>query len=93
MGKAAIIAQFQTKDGRVAGVKVLSGRISQGDQIKLVRDKTEIGSGRILSLRQGKEEVTKVEQGEECGARLSSNLDLRLTDMILSVRVREIKLR
>ncbi len=93
LGKAAIIAQFPTKDGRVAGVKVLSGRISQGDQIKLVRDKTEIGSGRILSLRQGKEEVTKVEQGEECGARLSSNLDFRLTDMILSVRVREIKLR
>lgn len=92
LGRAKIIASFQTNEGRVAGVAVLSGRLTKGDKIKLIRDEVEVGRGRILNLRQGKEDVAKVEQGEECGARLSSNLDFKLADVLLSVKPPEIKL-
>lgn len=92
LGQGKIIAKFQTSDGLIAGIAVLSGKLAKGDKIKLVRSDQEVGVGRITSLKQGKEDVSKIEQGKECGAKLSSNLDFQLTDMILSVKVPEIKL-
>lgn len=92
IGKGRIIAKFETSDGIIAGIAVLSGKLRRGDRIKLIRNEKEIGVGRIINLRQGKENIAEVEQGKECGAKLSSNLDFQLTDMILSVKIPEIKL-
>lgn len=92
LGEGRIIAKFSTSEGAIAGISIVSGKLSKGDKIKLVRGDQEIGTGKILNLKQGKKDISKIEQGKECGAKLSSNLDFQLTDVILSVKLKEIKL-
>lgn len=92
LGTAKIMVVFSTSQGQVAGLSVLSGRLSKGDKVKLSRGDEVLGAGRVLGLKQGKDDVNKVEQGKECGAKLSSNLDFRLGDMLESILVKEIKL-
>ncbi len=92
LGVGKIAAAFTTSDGKVAGIKVVEGKLSQNDRVKLIREDKEISTGRILHLRIGKDDVQKVQQGEECGARLSSNLDFRIGDMLKSIKIPEIKL-
>lgn len=92
-GSAKVIAQFSTSQGNIAGLIVVTGKITKGDQVKLMRGDKEIGQGRILTLRKGKEEVSKVVKDEECGAKLSSKLDFLIGDMILSIKDFDIKLK
>lgn len=92
LGKGKIAAVFSTSEGKIAGVQVLSGRIAKGDRVKLLRSEKEIGEGRVLQLRLGKNDINKAQEGTECGAKLSANLDFLASDMILSVKVSEIKL-
>lgn len=86
LGKAQILALFPYDKKTVAGCKIIEGRIARGDKIRIERERTPIGEARIVSLRQGKEEVGKVESGAECGIILSVQLDFVPSDMILSVR-------
>jgi len=85
LGEAKIIAAFSVKDQHVAGVKVTSGRIARGDKVKIVRIDEEIGRSRIKSLRHGKEDITKAEQGVEAGVVLADNLAFLTGDSIISI--------
>lgn len=85
-GTGKIIAIFEIPQGKIAGVQVISGKISKGDKIKLLRNNKEIGSGRIISLRQEKKDMQEIKEGSQCGAKLSANLDFQTGDMLLSVR-------
>ncbi len=83
-GRGQIIAEFPFEKLRVAGVKVLEGRVARGDQVKVTRGEELVGQARIKSLRVGKEETTKVEVGRECGALLEPQVDFRVGDDIIS---------
>jgi translation initiation factor IF-2 len=85
LGEAKIIAVFPMKQELIAGVKVISGRIARGDQVKIVRENVEIGRARIKSLRHQKEDITKSEQGSDAGLILSHKLDLLTGDAIISI--------
>ena len=85
-GRAKIIAIFPYEGKKVAGCKVLEGRMAKGDKIRVERDEEIIGEARIASIRQGKEDVNKVESASECGILLTSPLDFEPQDVILSVR-------
>lgn len=86
LGKAKVLAIFPYEGKKVAGCKVLEGRIAKGDKVKIERDGQILGEGRIASLRRGKEDITKAEMGSECGILLSASLDFAPSDMLLSVR-------
>lgn len=90
LGEGRIIAIFNTSSGKIAGIKVISGRLAKGALIRLLRGDQVIGQAKINSLKQGKEDVSKVEQGQECGASFSANLDFAVDDMLLSVKIKEI---
>ncbi len=92
LGEGKIVAVFSTSEGKIAGIKIVSGRLAKGDRVKLVRNDEEIAIGRILNIKIGKEDVSKVEHGNECGAKLSSNLDFDTNDMLISTKVAQIKL-
>ncbi|MBI2029077.1 hypothetical protein HYT02_01535, partial [Candidatus Gottesmanbacteria bacterium] len=92
LGIGKIIAVFSTSEGKVAGLNVLAGRLAKGDKVKLLRQDEVIGTGRILNLKQGKNDANKIDSGRECGAKLSSNLDFRPADVLQSILVKEIKL-
>lgn len=86
LGKAKVQAVFPYEHKKVAGSKVLEGRMAKGDKVRVERNKEIIAEGRIVSIRQGKEDIGKVEVGGECGILLSVSLDFEPEDVILSVR-------
>ena len=85
VGKAEILASFPFNDKKVAGCKVVSGRISKGDRLILERDGKEVGTAKAISLRKQKSEVASVGQSEEFGVILAPQLDFKIGDVILSV--------
>ncbi|KKR31438.1 MAG: Translation initiation factor IF-2 [Candidatus Gottesmanbacteria bacterium GW2011_GWC2_39_8] len=85
LGEAQIMARFDMKDGVIAGVKIVSGKISRGDQIKVLRGKVEVGRAKIKSLRHAKDNISHAEPGTEAGLILSNKLDFSVGDSIISI--------
>ena len=86
LGKAEIIDEFAFSKQRIAGCRTLEGRLALGDKVKILRGDQEIGTAKIKSLRQQKENVSKVELGQECGILFEPQLDFKLQDIVISVR-------
>ncbi len=84
LGRGQIIAEFPYEDSRIAGTKVASGRLARGDSIKIMRGEEEIAQVRIKSMRRGKEDVTKVEEGVECGIIFDKKVDFAIQDAIIA---------
>ncbi len=84
LGRGVIIAEFPYEKERILGTKVASGRLAKGDSVRIVRGEEIIGTARIKSVRQGKNEVTKVEVGGECGIFLDKKVDFMLQDGIIA---------
>ncbi|MBI4130747.1 GTP-binding protein [Candidatus Roizmanbacteria bacterium] len=90
IGEAKILQEFAATGGKVAGCQVVEGRIAKGDKVVIIRNGEEIGNARIKSVRQQKEEVTKVEKGKICGVQFAGDVDFRIGDMIQSYTVYEL---
>jgi translation initiation factor IF-2 len=86
VGRAQVLASFPFNDRKVAGCKVLDGRITKGDFLVLTRDAKEIGKGKAASLKKQKLEVASVGQSEEFGVITEPQLDFAIGDVIVSVR-------
>ena len=84
LGKGEIIAEFPYDEKRVAGTRVISGRIAKGDQVKVLREEKEVEKTRVRSLRVGKEDVTKVEEKKECGVMFDKVIDFAVGDVIIA---------
>ena len=82
VGRAQVIAQFpHEKNTRIAGCKILEGRITKNDKLRLVREDKTLGNIRALSLKTQKQEVDKVEQGE-FGIYFEPQLDFKIGDTL-----------
>ncbi|MFI5240932.1 MAG: hypothetical protein ACHQUA_00695, partial [Microgenomates group bacterium] len=86
VGKAQILASFPFNNKKVAGSKVLEGKITKGDTLVLVRADKEIGKARATSLKKQKSEVGIVGQGEEFGVIMEPQLDFEVGDVLVSTR-------
>jgi len=86
LGQAEIIAEFEIKKERVAGCRVIEGKISKKDRLHLKRGLEIVGDTRIKSMKQGRQTVTHSGIGEEFGAILSPSLDFEVGDMLVSYR-------
>ena len=82
-GTATVQATFPFDKSTVFGLRVMDGRVAKGDKIRIIRGETPVGEAQIASLRQGKNVVSKVEKGQECGILISPLLDITIGDMIL----------
>ncbi len=85
LGKAQILETFPFNNKKVAGCKVVEGRINKIDKLLLMREDKELGGTKIASIRKQKQEVSEVRAGEEFGVILEPQLDFKAGDMILSV--------
>ena len=83
-GKAKVLASFPFEKTQVLGIGVSEGRIAKGDKIRLMRKEELIGESTITSVRQGKNSISKIEQGTEGGILISPSLDFRIGDMLIS---------
>ncbi len=85
-GKAKVLASFPFEKTKVLGITVLEGRVAKGDRVRLIRGEEIIGESVVNSVRQGKNQISKIEQGKEGGIILSPLLDFTIGDMILCHR-------
>ncbi len=86
LGRAVILKEFEVKDTRVAGCRVLEGRINRADIVIIKRGEKEIGETGISSMKHQKTEISESKEGEEFGVTFSSPLDFRTGDVLISKR-------
>ena len=85
LGKAEIVASFPFNNRKVAGCKVLTGKIGKTDKLILMRGDKELGKIKAISLKKQKLEISSVGQGEEFGVIFEPQFDFTQGDVILSV--------
>jgi translation initiation factor IF-2 len=82
-GRAEVLQVFKiTKVGQIAGCVVRDGLIKRDNQVRVLRDGTEVWKGKIASLKRVKDDVSEVRQGVECGIDLAGFSDIKAGDII-----------
>ncbi len=86
-GQAQILAEFPYgKNERIAGCRVLEGQITKGPKVKIIRGEEIIGETKIKVLKKVKDEVIRVEKGDECGMMFDPKIDFQIGDLVQSFR-------
>lgn len=83
-GIAKVLASFPYEKTKVMGIKVQEGRIAKNDKLRLVRNDEVIGESHVSSVRIGKDQASKIEEGQEGGIIVSPFLDFTIGDVVLS---------
>lgn len=86
LGKASILASFQGTAEEILGLRVDEGRLRLGDTVRVERGDQIIGESTIATLKRLKEDVKEVGKNQECGATLSTPVDFRPGDVLISYR-------
>ncbi|MGN7294382.1 translation initiation factor IF-2 [Rhizobium sp. SAFR-030] len=91
LGNAEILEVFNiTKTGKVAGCRVIEGKVERGAGVRLLRDNVVIHEGKLKTLKRFKDEVAEVPMGQECGMAFENYEDIRAGDTIECFRVEHI---
>ncbi|MCM1270018.1 MAG: translation initiation factor IF-2 [Ruminococcus flavefaciens] len=75
--------------GMVAGSYVLSGKVTRGCQVRVVRDGIIIADDKIVGLKRFKDDVKEVADGYECGISLEKFSDVKEGDIFETYVVEE----
>ncbi|MBR6394654.1 MAG: translation initiation factor IF-2 [Ruminococcus sp.] len=75
--------------GMVAGSYVLSGKVTRGCQVRVVRDGIIIADDKIAGLKRFKDDVKDVAEGYECGISLEKFSDVKEGDIFETYTVEE----
>ena len=91
LGEAKILEVFDvSKIGKVAGCRVMDGRVERGAHIRLIRDNVVIHEGgRLQTLKRFKDDVSSVVAGQECGMSFDNYDKIRVGDVIECFHVHE----
>jgi translation initiation factor IF-2 len=82
-GRAEIRAVFPiSKQGKIAGVYVMEGKVWRDAQVKILRQNEVICDSRVSSLKRFKEDVAEVSTGLECGLGIEGIVDFQIGDII-----------
>ena len=91
-GRALVLQTFSiSRFGTIAGCRVLSGTISRGNRVHVIRDQTVLNDYDIASLKREKDDAKEVRDGMECGIRLDGFNDVKEGDLLESFRVDQVK--
>ncbi len=83
IGMAKVMMHFSSvKNKYVIGGKVKSGSIKKGARIRILRNETVLSEGNILNLQSGKQSVDSVNEGDEFGAQVQSEVAVQPGDML-----------
>ena len=87
-GSAKILEIFKVSGaGKVAGCKVLDGEILSTSNVRLIRDGAVIYTGKVGSIFREKNQVKKVNNGQECGITIKDYIDIQKGDTIEAFNV------
>ncbi|MDO9555035.1 MAG: translation initiation factor IF-2 [Atribacterota bacterium] len=91
-GQAEVREIFKIpKVGVIAGSYVLSGKLSNNDNVRVIRDGKLIYEGKVSSLKRFKEDVKEVNADFECGIGVEKFNDIKLKDILEFYTFREVK--
>lgn len=85
LGEAQVLAVFPFDNKKIAGCKMLSGKISKIDKLFLKRGEKEEGPISIISMKKGRQEISETKAQEEFGVLLNPQLDFTIGDVLVSV--------
>ncbi len=92
VGRADIKEAFQAgKAGKAAGCMVTEGSIRNDLKARILRDDVIIYEGQIDNLRRFKDDVKKVDAGQECGLTFENYHDFKAGDVIEVYELEEIE--
>ena len=84
-GSLKVLKTFgETKDKKVVGGKVITGRITLGGIVRIIRRDFEIGNGKIVELQINKIKAKEVMEGNDCGVLVESKMDIAPGDVLES---------
>jgi len=83
LGRLKVLAIFRTeKKSMIVGGRVIFGKFETGAKAKVLRDKEEIGRGKITKLQIEEKVVKEVEKGRECGITFQGKAEIKENDII-----------
>ena len=92
VGHAEVKAIFNiSKVGSIAGCKVTNGKVSRGNNVRVIREGSSIFDGKLNSLKRFKDDVKDVQSGFECGIGIESFNDVRIGDILEFYTLEEIR--
>ncbi|GIW67135.1 MAG: hypothetical protein KatS3mg096_003 [Candidatus Parcubacteria bacterium] len=85
-GELEVLATFnQTKGKKTIGGRVLKGKIKLNQKVIILREKEQIGQGKIVSLEKNKVPAEEVSEGELCGLIIETNKEIKEKDIIRAI--------
>lgn len=83
LGRLSVLAVFRSvKNEKIIGGKVTSGKIENGTEARIVREKDTIGEGHISNLQQNKKDVGEVLENFECGLKIGTPTKILIGDSL-----------
>lgn len=83
LGKMKVQAIFRTdKNAQVIGGKMIDGRSEVGVKAEIVRNNELVSSGTISKIKSGREDITTVESGQECGMQYDGEPNIAAGDIL-----------
>jgi translation initiation factor IF-2 len=89
LGKAEVIAIFEMRGEKIAGARVLEGKINRGWPVVIQRDNKIVAETKIASLKQQKQDINEAVVGMEFGVIFAGKVDFAIGDVILSFSLEE----
>ena len=84
-----VLKFFSNQKYQVAGCRMVEGEIHIKDEVRIMRQSNQIGSGKIVELQQAKQKVGIVEEGKEFGMSFDSEVTIAPGDFLEVVEVVE----
>ena len=83
VGSAEVLEIFNvSKAGKVAGSKIVDGKVPSGSKARIIRDGKIIYTSKIATIFREKDQVKEVSVGQECGITIKDYSDFQKKDII-----------
>ena len=89
IGTLKVLKTFgETKGKHIVGGKVITGKITLGSNLKIIRRDFEIGTGKIVELQLNKSKTREVGEGSECGLQVETKIDIAPGDVLEAFEIK-----
>lgn len=83
LGNLKVMAIFRTDKGAMTiGGRIEKGKVIKNALVRVKRNGEEIGKGKISECQQGKQSVSEIPQGTECGLRFEGKTRIEKDDVL-----------
>lgn len=90
LGQAKVLKSFSISGQKqVLGAKWISGTLTLGDQVKILRRDIDLGRGKLLNLQQARADMKEIHTEGEFGLQVEAKTEIAGGDVLVAFRVVE----